>query len=203
MDYQWLQTQFTQNPDKSKADLAKALGLEPPAISKILKGNRQIKAHEYVTMRRYFGLPVDGENAIANQSILKPLSHDNQESFLSDNGHSGDEQNWIIPEEILSQHTQTSPENIKIFTIKESVMEPDFKRGEPVLVDLSNNFPSPPGVYIIWDGYSYLARQCDIIAGSEPPQIKISARDESFNPQIISLDGCQIVGRVIAKLQWL
>lgn len=154
-------------------------------------------------MRRYFGLPVDGENAVANQSILKPLSQDGQDTFLSDNAPSRDEQNWIIPEEILSQHTNTSPENIKIFTIKESVMEPDFKRGEPVLVDMSNEFPSPPGTYIISDGYSYLARQCEIISGSEPPEIKISARDEHFKAQVISLKDCKIVGRVIAKLQWL
>ena len=203
MDYQWLQTQFEHNPNKSKAGLAKALGLEPPAISKILKGNRQIKAHEYVTMRRYFGLPVDGENAIASQSVLKPLSSEDQSAFLSDNADPDSGQNWVIPEEVLSQHTKASAENIKIFTIKEGNMEPDFKKGEPVLVDLSNNFPSPPGVYIISDGYSYLARQCEIVPGSKPPEIKISARDESFNPQVILLEDCQIVGRVIAKLQWL
>lgn len=203
MDYQWLQIQFDQNPDKSKADLAKALGLEPPAVSKILKGTRQIKAHEYVTMRRYFGLPVDGENAVSNQSVLKPLSKDIQEQYLADDAGNGGDENWIIPETILSQHTDTSPNKIKVFKIKETIMEPDFKKGEPVLVDLSANLPSPPGVYIIFDGYSYLARQCEIVSGSDPTQIKISARNDSFDPQIISLKDCRIIGRVIAKLQWL
>ncbi|MCB1531890.1 MAG: hypothetical protein KDJ35_03370 [Alphaproteobacteria bacterium] len=203
MDYQWLQLQFEHNPDKSKAGLAHALGLEPPAISKILKGNRQIKAHEYVKMRRYFGLPVDGENAVSSQSVLKPLSQNHQESFLQDKSDTADQENWIIPETVLNRHTSTSTDKIKVFSIKETVMEPDFKNGEHVLVDLSDTLPSPPGVYIISDGYSYMARHCEIITGSKPPQIKISARDENFNQHTISLDDCKIIGRVIAKLQWL
>jgi len=201
MDYQWLQIRFEQNPRKSKAGLAKALGLEPPAISKILKGNRQIKAHEYVTMRRYFDLPVDGENAVSSQSIIKPLSQ--QDGFLSDNDAPDENQNWIIPEDILKQHRETPAEKIKIFTIKENIMTPEFKRGATVLVDLSHTLPSPPGGYIIFDGYSYLARHCEIITGSEPPKIKISAHDKNFNPQIIALESCEITGRVIAKLQWI
>lgn len=203
MDARWLQTQFDLNPDRTKAHLANELGLEPPAISKILKGTRQIKAHEYIVMRRYFNLPVDGENAVANQSVIQPLAHDEQASFLSDGGKQSDDENWIIPQSILRQHTKTTADKIKIFTIQENLMEPAFKRDDPVLVDLSDQFPSPPGVFIISDGYSFLARQCEIVSGARPPEVKISAHDKGFTQQSVQLDDIQIIGRVIAKLQWL
>lgn len=203
MDYQWLQTQFALNPNKSKAGLAKALGLEPPAVSKILKGNRQIKAPEYAIMRRYFGLPVDGERAASPQNMIEPLSGNQQSLHLQEHEKDRHDQGWLIPENILSQNTQTTPENLKTFIVKERVMEPDFKYGEAVLVDLSNNFPSPPGAYIIYDGYSHLVRQCELLQGSAPVEIRISARDKAFMPQTISLEECQIIGRVVAKLQWL
>jgi len=84
MDSTWLKTQFKLNPEKNKAGLAKVLGLGAPAISKILAGERQIKAAEYMLMRRYFGLPVDGESAAQGSSsragghddryVLEPLS---------------------------------------------------------------------------------------------------------------------------------
>ena len=81
MDSQWLKEQFDCNPDKSKAGLARALNLEPPAISKILNGTRQIKAQEYNLMRQYFGLPIDGENASGipdNSYKLETLAGGNQ-----------------------------------------------------------------------------------------------------------------------------
>ena len=203
MDFQWLQIQFDLNPKSTKAGLAKALGLEPPAISKILKGTRQIKAHEYHIMRRHFNLPVDGERATSNQSVLTPFTPDNQETHLSENEQDHSDQNWIIPEKILKNHTKTSPENIKIFTIQESLMEPSFRRDEPVLVDLSEQVPSPPGVFIIFDGYSYLIRQCEIIPGTKPTKVQISAHDAKFKPQSLYLSDFKIIGRVIAKLHWL
>ena len=203
MDFQWLQTQFDLNPDKTKAGLAKALGLEPPAISKILNGTRQIKAHEYHVMRQHFSLPVDGGRAVSNQSVLSPLHQDVKSTHLSEGSQDDSDQSWIIPDSILNGHTKTPPENIKTFTIQESLMEPDFRRGEPVLVDLSDVLPSPPGVFIIFDGYSYLIRQCEIITALKSTEVKISARDEEFKPQCLRLDQFKIIGRVIAKLQWL
>lgn len=44
------------HPKKTKAQLARLLGLEPPAVSKILAGTRQIKAQEYMKMREFFCL---------------------------------------------------------------------------------------------------------------------------------------------------
>lgn len=82
-------------------------------------------------------------------------------------------------------------------------MEPDFKRGEHVLVNLSDKKPSPPGTFVVSDGFGYLVRQCEVIPGSKPVDIKVSALNSSFNPQKLRLSEFEIIGRVIAKLQWL
>lgn len=203
MDAQWLNKQFELNQDKSKAGLAKALRLEPSAVSKILKGTRQIKAQEYATMRQYFGLPVDGEKSIGNRKsasyTLEPLS---QPENLRDSDTSRGEE-WVIPSAVISQRTKADSRNIKIFSVDETAMEPDFKRGEPVLVDLSDTEPSPPGVFVVSDGFGYLIRQCEFVAGSNPAEIKLSAVVKNFQPQILGRDDFKIIGRVIAKLQWL
>ena len=203
MDSQWLKTHFDLNPQKTKAGLAKALGLEPPAVSKILKGSRQIKAHEYATMRRYFELPVDGENSMTsdkNSVVLKTLT---AHQHMEEHGDNTQNSSWVIPANILGQHTQASPENIKIFKVEESLMEPDFKRGEHVVVDLSGQTPSPPGVFIVSDGFGYLIRQCEILPGQRPFMVMVSARDQAFTPQKLKLSEFKVIGRVIAKLQWL
>ena len=202
MDAQWLNTQFQFQPDKSKAELARALGLEPPAVSKILNGTRQIKAHEYIRMREFFGMPADGGRAVSGTQsgyVVKPLD---KEETLSDSADSHSSQ-WISPDSVIKPHTNTPSENIKSFRVADNMMAPDFHRDEHVLVDLSNTHPSPPGVFILSDGYNYMLRHCEIVPGSQPLHINVTASSASFRAQKLALSEIKIIGRVLAKLQWL
>jgi len=203
MDAQWLKTQFELHPDKSKASLAKALGLGPPAISKMLNNMRQIKATEYIEMRKFFGMPSDGHKTVRekaqNSYIVEPLQG---ETGLADNAAQTDSQ-WIIPVGIIGGRTKATPENIKSFQVEDNLMAPEFHRGEHVLVDLSDLCPSPPGAFIVSDGFGTMIRNCERIAGSDPVRIRISVLKDSFSPREILEKEAQILGRVIAKLQWL
>lgn len=202
MDGQWLKAQFTHHPDKTKAGLAKALGLEASAVSKILSGSRQIKATEYGLMRQFFGLPNDGAHATAASSRSYVVDRLRREDALHDPSDNSQSQ-WIIPAQIVQKHTDTPSEQIKSFQVSDTMMAPDFNKDEHVLVDLSDQSPSPPGAFIISDGFGFLLRQCEYIPQSNPPRIRISAIKKSFEPQTLDQGGFEIVGRVIAKLQWL
>lgn len=200
MDSEWLKTQFRINPDKSKADLAAALGIGAPAISKMLAGVRQIKAGEYVQMRRFFGLPTDGDSAAGGNTkdryVLEPLGMKEKESAAA-----GD--SWVIPANLLKGHTAAPPEKIRIFTVRESAMAPDFMPGEQVLVDLSDQKPSPPGVFIISDGIGHIIRRCEHVPQSQPPQVRLSTASGKFESHVLPLKDAGLVGRVIAKLSWV
>ena len=201
MDSQWLKTQFDLHPDKSRADLARALELDPPAISKILAGGRQIKAHEYVAMRKFFGLPTDGERAVTGSSYrLQTLATGMAEKERADDQDAWQDA-WIMPASLLESRTDAPPEKIRIFTIRDNSMEPDFMVGAQVLVDLSDITPSPPGVFILSDGLGHVLRQCDIIPGETPLQVNVLAK--SGTAFRLPLNKAAIVGRVIARLDWL
>ena len=202
MDAQWLKTQFELHPKKTKADLARSLGLEAPAVSKILKGIRQIKAREYIIMREFFGLPVDGEKAVnENQQAYVVETLGEKRAFKDDGNAASDD--WVIPTKIMEQHTEAQPDHVKNFRVGDDMMAPEFNRGEYVMVDTADNLASPPGAFIIYDGAHYMIRNCELITGSDPAEIRLSALKAGFQSQKIKLDGFQIVGRVIAKLQWL
>jgi len=208
MDNLWLKAQFAAHPEKSKADLARLVGLDAPAISKILSGARQIKAAEYIAMRRFFGLPVDGEPSpggggpdYSGAAVLAPLG-----GGLSDSGSdlgAMDDDAWVMPARMLARRTSASPEQIRIFTVQENVMMPDFMPGEPVLVDLSSRIPSPPGVFIVSDGIGHIIRQCEYVPHSDPPTIRLSASTGKCEPYTMPFEKAGLIGRVIAKLQWL
>lgn len=199
MDSEWLKTQFRLNPDKSKADLAVALGIGAPAISKMLAGTRQIKAGEYVQMRRFFGLPADGDSAAGGRKgryVLEPLG-------LKEKDTATDGDSWVVPANLLSGRTAAAPDKIKIFTVAESAMAPDFAPGEQVLVDLSDQKPSPPGVFIVSDGIGHIIRRCEYVPRSQPPQVRLSTASGKFEPHVLPLKDAGLIGRVIAKLSWV
>jgi transcriptional regulator with XRE-family HTH domain len=202
MDKDWLEMQFRINPGQSKADLARVLNLDPPAISKILAGTRQIKASEYVAMRRFFGMPKEASTphqASAGASYtLKPLEHG-----LREQTEAQDEDSWIMPAHLIRSRTQAPPEQIKVFAVNENTMMPDFVPGEQVLVDMSDCKPSPPGVFVLSDGMGHILRQCALVPGSNPLEIKISTRSKQFEDYILPVRDARMIGRVIAKLEWL
>lgn len=195
MDAQWVKTQFDLNPEKTKAGLADALRLSASAVSKILKGTRQIKAHEYAAMRIYFGLPSHHDRAERrdNSYVLQPLRESDTKNT----------EEWVIPANVLSQRTGAPSGEVKIYKVEEKAMEPDFTQGAHVLVDQSDTSPSPPGMFVISDGFGHMLRQCELVTASSPQSIKISAKDPSYKSQTIALKDIQIFGRVIAKLQWV
>lgn len=197
MDSQWLKMQFQTHPYKSKAALARSLKLEPPAISKILSGTRQIKAHEYIQMRKFFGLDRGDEYMSDDQDtyVIQPLQ--NLEEGAAPQG------DWSIPASVMGQKTNAPPDKIKIFLIEDTIMEPEVKKGEYVVVDMSDTKPNPPGIFVISDGYGYMARFCTYKAKIKTEKIQISAAQEGFEPQTLKADEVDFIGRVIGKLEWL
>ncbi len=192
MDSQWLKMQFQFNPGKTKAELATALGLEPPAVSKILNGTRQIKAQEYFLMRKFFGLPVDGESATSSHLKVRRNETSNPSSF-----EDRDSTEWMTSESLVCSET----EKTRAFQVNEDCMRPHYCRGDRVLVDLTDRKPNPPGIFMVSDGFGNMLRHCEYTPKSAMTKIKISAPAPGFQPQVLNVTDFLILGRVIAKLQ--
>jgi len=129
MNSEWLRTQFELHPSKSKADLARALRLKPSAISKILSQTRQIKANEYCEMRRFFGLPVDGERSLE----LYVSSFSQGDLGLSDNNIIADI-DWTDPNDDESRFL-TMPKRVKVYRVTQETGSVRFCLGETLLLD--------------------------------------------------------------------
>jgi hypothetical protein len=110
---------------------------------------------------------------------------------------------WTIPAALLARRTKAAPEQVRVFEIQDSTMAPDFQPGEHVLVDLSDKKPSPPGVFLVSDGVGHILRHCEIVAQKQPLQVRLSANNRNYEAYSAALDKAGLIGRVIAKLQWL
>ena len=201
MDHQWLKSQFALHPVLSKADLARALNLDPPAVSKMLAGTRQIKAQEYVAMRTFFGMPSDGHRAMGAGASAATQGYTLKAFAEPDGGRDIDA--WSLPAMLMARKTRAAPEQVRVFDIGDNTMAPDFMPGEHVLVDLSDRQPSPPGVFLVFDGVGHSLRQGEIVPHAQPAQVRFSAVNRNYESRVADLEKAGIAGRVIAKLQWL
>jgi transcriptional regulator with XRE-family HTH domain len=193
------------NPGKTKAGLAELLGLEPPAVSKILNGTRQIKAREYTLMRRYFGLPVDGEGAVTSP-LARTLRVENGERVsVMQEGDAIPYSARPVCQPALDTlfDFRHGAGRYEVFQVRQSAMEPDFLKGESVLLDLTDIVPSPSGDFVISDGFEPMIRHCAFLPNTKPPMVNISARSGIFQPQTLSLDEFRIIGRVVGKVKWV
>jgi hypothetical protein len=143
-------------------------------------------------------LPVDGEKAISPQAGTHTHTHalnDPNDSLPAD---------WVIPDMITPTAPQKTHKNVQnTYIVTDHLMAPDFARDETILVDPLDRTPAPAGAFVVSDRFSHMVRHCEIIVDSNPPEIRVSAHDQSFNAQVLKFDDFEIVGRVVGKVSWL
>lgn len=101
---------------------------------------------------------------------------------------------WEMPHEVLPGQE----EYLKILRVKGDSMEPTLFSGQRVVVDISDLTPSPPGVFIVWDGIGLVAKRIELLPNSDPLTVRIKSDNSQYDPYERTLDEAYIRGRVVA-----
>lgn len=110
---------------------------------------------------------------------------------------------WHLPKRLVQGQTTASANKLKIITVYGDSMEPDFCPGDRVLVDTEDRAPSPPGVFVVWDGFGLVIKRLEMVPYSKPPTVRlVSMKQDQYEPREIPADEVVINGRVIGRWQW-
>lgn len=183
MDAKWLNDQFQKNPDRSKGDLSQLLGIQASGISKMLAGTRQIKAREYMLMRKFFDQSVSQQSSFKNKSDIQ--------SYADLAAEDSARQDWS---------PKSSATSYQIIEVSDASMLPDFLPGERVLIDSTSSLHAKSGIFAIEESGRVFIRIAEV---SSPSKIKLSSIAKDSASRIVSANRVKILGRVIAKLNWL
>lgn len=93
------------------------------------------------------------------------------------------------------------PTDVKILEVVGDSMAGTLSPGEKVLINTKDLQPSPPGIFVIWDGFCLVLKRIEYIRHSDPPRVKITSDNPLYEAQECSLSDAQIQGRVIASWQ--
>ena len=88
------------------------------------------------------------------------------------------------------------PGNLRAAFVKGDGMEPTLYEQDMVVVDNSQNCPSPTGIFLLFDGKSLKAKRLEFIQ-SCPDMIKIISDNKSYESYESPLAALNIVGKIL------
>jgi phage repressor protein C with HTH and peptisase S24 domain len=204
----------------NQSELGRRLGLESQSVNQWIKGKtvpRGARLQEVaealgVTVSELLGVSPDepsdqqprpGARGIAVPELDvraqggsgaddAPLNGDGAHMVLAE---------WTLPVDYLRAYV-TSPAAVRIIRIVGDSMEPHYAAGDRVLVDTSHNVPSPPGVYVIWDGFGLVLKHVEVLAGRRPATARLSSDNPAYAPYEVAVEDLKVQGRVMGKWVW-
>ncbi|MDX2072997.1 MAG: S24 family peptidase [Alphaproteobacteria bacterium] len=90
-----------------------------------------------------------------------------------------------------------SPADLRILTISGDGMAPTLCNGDIVLVDTSKKHPSPPGIFILFDGVGLAAKRLELLAQADWPKLRVIYDNPHYSTYEAPLAEHNIVGRVV------
>jgi len=179
------------NRGSTLTKLASAMGVDP---AELLRGERT-GAEPRREEREAGGL------TIREYDVGASAGHGAEPPVLNGDGETPILAEWSMPEDLVQAHT-TPDRRLAIIRVEGDSMEPEYHPGERVLVDLSRRKPSPPGIFIIWDGMGLVLKRVELVPGLIPRRIRLMSINPGYTPYEVELDEHTIVARVIGKWQW-
>jgi phage repressor protein C with HTH and peptisase S24 domain len=104
---------------------------------------------------------------------------------------------WKFPPQYLVEELRIDPQRAWIIEIRGDSMAPTLQTGDRVVVDASDQIPTPDGVFAIWDGFGVAAKRLERIPNSDPPALKIISDNRAHTAYERTLDEVHVIGRIV------
>jgi hypothetical protein len=104
---------------------------------------------------------------------------------------------WSFPLGWVRHALKSQPAALRMVSVDGDAMEPAFRSGDHLLVDTDRRAPSPPGVFVIFDGVGLIPRSLEFLPNSDPPVVLIASPGDLVRDWEVPLNDIQIIGRAV------
>nr|WP_222532543.1 S24 family peptidase [Azospirillum sp. 412522] len=104
---------------------------------------------------------------------------------------------WEFPPDYLRQELRIGNGAARIIPVQGDSMEPTLVSGDRVMVHLEDRFPSPPGIFALWDGFGVVVKRLEFVPNSDPPRVVIASDNPRHGRYERTADEVNIIGRVV------
>ena len=115
-------------------------------------------------------------------------------SIISDEIETGKpyhfQRSWILHD------LKANPSALRIMHVEGDSMMPTLHSGDVVLVDLDRTSPTPPGIFVLFDGVGLVAKRLEYIPNNDMPKFRVISDNTFYSPYERTADEINIVGRI-------
>lgn len=94
----------------------------------------------------------------------------------------------------VRQKLNASPGDLRIIRVRGDSMLPTLSEGDVVLVNMMQKNPSPPGIFVLFDGFGLVVKRLEV---QSEGQVRIYSDNTQYAPYTRSLSEVNIIGRVV------
>lgn len=109
----------------------------------------------------------------------------------------GNAARWSFPLGWVRHALKSQPTALRIVSVDGDAMEPALRSGDQLLIDTDRRAPSPPGVFVVFDGVGLIPRSLEYLPNSDPPVVLIHSPSDLVRDLEMPLDDVQIIGRAV------
>lgn len=95
----------------------------------------------------------------------------------------------------IRDHLHANPEDLRLLQVRGDSMEPTLYHNDFVLVDTARRSPSPPGIFVLFDGFGLTPKRLEYTA-HRPPQVRVVSDNPHYSTYERGVDEACIIGRV-------
>lgn len=103
----------------------------------------------------------------------------------------------VFSRDLIERELRAEPAVLLAMIAEGNSMEPDFQGGDVILVDTRRLSLAQPGAFCLWDGDGHVVKYLEKIPDTDPPRIRVSSRNQLYNPHERLLSDIRLVGRVV------
>ena len=104
---------------------------------------------------------------------------------------------WLFACPIIRHEFPAKPGDLRMITVDGDSMEPLLSSGDRIMIEVSRQVPSPPGLCVICDRLGLVAKRIEHVPHSDPPRIVLKSLNPEYDSYERSADEVRIVGRAV------
>lgn len=195
--------------DMNVIDLARAAGLKPSFIYDILNGKSTnpsptrlagIAEVLEISLSQLLGVEASSgrsrppsDEYVKISSILVAASAGGGAIALEER----EGEPYYFRRSWIRDRLNANPTELRMIFVQGDSMEPTLCNGDMILVDITKKNPSPPGIFVLFDGFGLVAKRIEFLSNSTPPSLRILSDNPQYLPYDRAVSETNIIGRVV------
>jgi phage repressor protein C with HTH and peptisase S24 domain len=107
------------------------------------------------------------------------------------------EERYYFRREWVENNLGVKSSDLRILYVRGDSMEPTLYHNDIILVDTTKKLPSPPGVFVLFDGFGLMAKRLEYASSSSQKVARVISDNPQYSSYEHPLADMQIIGRVV------